>query len=202
MPQVTRIGAQVKRRGRYSIYVDGRYRFSLSELQISTSGLREGLEISEEEIAQWQQRSDEGKALDRSYNYLSYRARSKKEVTDYLARKQYAPEVGERIIAQLEAQNLINDNQFAESWLENRQQTSPRSRRRLQQELRAKGVDSDTISQTLAGVSDEDEVATIQRLIESKRLVQRYNGDTQKLTAYLAGQGFSYGLIKRALEDD
>ncbi len=48
--QVTDIKQQVKREGRYSIFVDGKFVFGLSENSLMTSGLRIGLELTKDEL--------------------------------------------------------------------------------------------------------------------------------------------------------
>jgi SOS response regulatory protein OraA/RecX len=71
------------------------------------------------------------------------------------------------------------------------------SRRKLEAELRAKGVDLQIIEKHLADSvrTDEDE---LQKVIAKK--AGRYS-DPQKLMQYLARQGFSYDDIKTALQD-
>lgn len=201
MARITKISGQVKRTDRFSIYLDGAYSFSLSELQLSTSGLKVGVELSDIDVERWKAASDEGKALDKAYMYLSYRIRSAKEIRDYLKRKKYSEEVIASIESKLREQKLVDDGGFAEGWIENRQLTAPRSKRRLEQELRQKGVPSDIITEQLAGITQDDEVATARVMVDTKRLVQRYD-DERKIIAYLVGQGFSYTVAKLALEQD
>ena len=69
------------------------------------------------------------------------------------------------------------------------------SRRKLQAELAAKGVDRSIVERQLADNerSDSDE---LQKIIAKKR--SKYT-DEQKFMQYLARQGFSYDDIKSAL---
>ncbi|HSX41030.1 MAG TPA: RecX family transcriptional regulator [Candidatus Saccharimonadales bacterium] len=196
MPKVTKIAQQVKRQHRYSIFVDGKFNFSLSELEITGSGLRVGTEVSDEDMILWQRRSDAGKAIEKAYNFLSYRARSRREIEDYLRRKKYEPETAEQVIKQLENEGLINDAQFATNWSQDRQTYQLRSRRQLQAELIKKGVDREAIEQSMTSLADE--VETITQLVNTRNLLNKYD-DERKLMAYLAGKGFSYGDIKTAL---
>ena len=49
--KITAIKQQVKDQSRYSIYIDGKYSFGLSESALIDSGLRIGTEITAEELA-------------------------------------------------------------------------------------------------------------------------------------------------------
>lgn len=139
------------------------------------------------------------------------RPHSAKEVRDYLYRKTrerrtktgemrpgVSSEVTTRVFDRLLEKGYVNDESFARYWVENRSQTKGVSRRKLQLELRAKGVDSSVIDRQLADSlrSDDDE---IQKVIAKK---QRLYPDRQKFIQYLMRQGFSYDSITRALSRD
>ena len=199
MPKVTNISQQRRRKDRFSVYIDGSYRLSLAQGQLVDAGLRVGDELEEADITRLAEQSEVGKALDRAYNYLSFRPRSRQEMVRYFRRKQYDDELAEFLIQRLESQDLVNDERFAREWVEARQLASPRSLLQLQAELREKGIASDTIEIVVASPAATDEVATLQTLIATKRLRQRYPED-QKLIRYLAGKGFRFDAIKAALQ--
>lgn len=199
MPQVTKIEQQKKRTGRYSIHVDGKYAFSLSDNDLVATGVYPSQELSQQDLADLQKLSLESKAIDRVYNYLSFRRRSEREVRDYLNKRGHEEDFIVETLGRLRKQGLVSDQQFAASWVSDRQTLKPRSRRHLQQELRQKGIDPELIEQAVAEISDEDEIANIQKLA-TKKLVQTKFQDQQKLITYLVGQGYSYDLVKRALE--
>lgn len=199
MPTVTNITQQRRRKDRFSIYIDGSYRLSLAQDQLTDAALRVGDELADADIARLTQQSEVGKALDRAYNYLSFRSRSRQEMVRYFRGKKYDDDLIEFLIQRLESQDLINDERFAREWVEARQQASPRSRIHLQAELREKGITSDTIEAAIASPAATDEGGAITALISAKRLRQRYPED-QKLIGYLVGKGFRYDAIKAALE--
>lgn len=197
MPVITNITSQKRRSGRFSVFVDGKYSFALSDLEYSTSGLRIGQDISANDLQQYKDSAELNKVKDSVYVLLSYRPRSKKEIEDYLRRKKWNQEIIDAVVGDMAAADLINDARFARDWVEHRQALSPRSNRKLWSELMEKGIDRDIIDEVLAdGV---DPVETIIRIIEGKDLRRRYP-EEQKLVAYLGGQGFGYSDIKSALE--
>lgn len=198
--RVTQIKQQQKRQDRYSIYIDGKFSFGLSEGQLVELGLKEGQEFSESELEELKRQADIGKAYARAVRYLAIRPRSRWELETYLKRKGYEPDVIAGIMEKMEDLGLIDDAKFARLWVEYRQNTATRSRLKLQSELRAKRIDTDLIDDALADIGDEDELASIKDLIDRKSKQGQYQ-DKQKLMAYLGRQGFNYGLIKQAFEE-
>jgi regulatory protein len=196
---VTKIQTQKQQGDRFNIYLDGEYSFSLLGLDLSLSGLREGQGLSEDEVAAWRSRSEEGKTYNVAIRFLSYRQRSCREVREYLERKEYATPVIESVVDRLLAAGLLDDAKFAQAWVADRMALRPRSRRMLMQELCQKGVSQDDIGSGLAELPDEEYALIIRRLVEKKRREVRYRDD-QKLIQYLLRQGFGFADIKLALE--
>ena len=110
-------------------------------------------------------------------------------------------EMIQEVVSRLESQNYINDQDFARYFIENRHQNKGISTKRLIQELKIKGIDSDIIEQAMfdqgTGNLLRDEEVEIEKMIK-KQL--RKTSDRQKIIAYLARQGFLYDLIKAKLD--
>ena len=100
-----------------------------------------------------------------------------------------------KVLDRLLEKGYLDDAKFARFYVENRHQRQGISPRRLEQELRKKGLSSELIAEALAS-SPRDESAELEKLIRKKRA--RYSDD--KLKAYLLRQGFSYSAISDALE--
>jgi len=198
--KITDIKSQVKRAGRYSVFVDGKYRFSLGEVELLNSGLRVGQELSEAELAELLDTAKVDKAYDRALNFIAIRRRSEWEIREYLKRKDNAPEIIETIIDKLGEYNYVDDSEFAAAWVRNRRLLKATSQRRLQQELRQKRVADDIIGQVLAD-DESDEQQILRDLVTKKRQQSRYQDDL-KLTQYLIRQGYNYPDIKLAINEE
>jgi regulatory protein len=196
--KITKITAQVKQTGRYSVFVDEKYAFSLSDTALLESKLIPGQELNEEELKGWKQASADDKVLGRALQYAMIRPRSRWEMQSYLQRKKATPSLAEAILNKLSILGMLNDLEFARSWVANRRLLRPTSKRKLQQELRAKRVADEIVEQVLTE-DETDERTVLRQLIAKKRQMTKYKGDDQKLMRYLAGQGFGYGDIKDAL---
>ncbi len=195
---ITDLKQQKRNQARYSVYIDDRYAFSLTDLDLSTSGLRIGHNLSQAELNEWQNQAEQTKTYQLALRYLSYRPRSGREILDYLGRKGVESEPAAIVLQRLQDQGLINDAAFARSWISYRQSLRPRSRRQLQQELQHKGLAREVIDEALGELGDDDQLSMLTELIEKKRRLTQYQ-EPAKLMAYLARQGFSYDHIKKAL---
>lgn len=197
--KITQIKQQVKRADRYSIYVDGKYSFSLGENEFLKLGLHSGQEITDEILSEYKDESSFGKWFDKILNLLSFRLRSEWELRDYLKRKDCPPEIIEKIINKLRINGYVDDEQFARRWVENRRLLKATSRRRLSQELKQKRIAANIIDSVLADDREEtDEREVLRQLVEKKRA--RYP-DQLKLMQYLARQGYNYDDIKSVLAE-
>jgi regulatory protein len=197
--KITSIKAQVKNTERVSIYVDEKYAFSLGYTQLLDQKIHVGLEIDELRLSELKHISEFGKAYERALMYAMLRPRSVREVRDYARRKKWGPEDTEAIIEKLISKRYLDDGVFARAWVENRAMMNKTSKRKLQMELKQKGVTDDIITETLAD-STFNEGDALRQLIEKKRKLTRYASDDQKLMRYLASQGFGFDDIKSALE--
>ena len=126
------------------------------------------------------------------------RRRSRWEMESYLQGKDASPDLSKQIVNKLTDLGFIDDLAFTRAWVENRHLLRPTSKRKLQQELRAKRVPNEIIDKVLRAdeTSDRDELRT---MIERKRRQTKYQ-DNDKLMQYLARQGFGYEDIKSALQ--
>ena len=99
--KITAIRQQVKRQGRYSLYVEGKYAFSLSDDALLESKLTVGHELSESQLGELKQLSDDDKAYNNALAYTMLRPRSMWEMEQYLRRKKVSPALAEEILNKL-----------------------------------------------------------------------------------------------------
>ena len=208
---VTALSPQVRDSDRVNVYIDGKYDFSLDISQVVDLGIKAGQVLSKEELASLKQESEFGKLYARALEYVLMRPHSSSEVRDYLYRKTLARKykktgklaekpgvaktVAERVFAKLQARGYIDDQKFANWWVENRHQIKGVSMRKLRSELAAKGI-TQTIIDSVIADSSRNDLGELAKVIARKH--RRYS-DEQKFMQYLARQGFSFDDIKTAL---
>lgn len=196
--KITSIKQQVKRTDRYSIFVDNKYAFSLSEAGLLQQGLASGQELDQYKLASLKEASGTDKAYGNALRYVVMRPRSEWELETYLKRKDVEEPVAEQIIDKLRDLRLLDDTAFARSWVANRRLLKSTSKRKLQLELQQKHVPASIISQVLQE-DETDERDTLRELVQKKS--GRYP-DRNKFMQYLARQGFSYTDIKSVLNQE
>jgi regulatory protein len=197
--KITKIAPAVKTAGRYNIFVNDKFSFSLDEVQLVKLGLKKGQEVSTEDLAKFKSESDFGKNYIRAVDFISRRPRSEREIRDYAWRKQWSKENLENVIKRLYERGYLNDEKFAESFVRSRANLRNFSTRKMKVELIKKGINSAIIEKVLSENNDFDENESLKKLIQKKR---GHYDDERKLVAYLARQGFSYDKIKTALESE
>ena len=195
--KITRIAQQVKLPGRYSVYVDGEYSFSLSETALLESGLASGRELTDGELQQFQRLSEEDKMYAQALRYVAARMHSSWEMQTYLERKGGSPALTEIILNKLTELGLIDDFKYARMFVGERRRLRYSSRRKIMYELQKKHISDSAITAALSE-EPEGEQTALQTLIANKRRQTKYQ-DNEKLLQYLARQGYNYGDIKQAI---
>lgn len=194
--RVTAIKQQVKNKERASIFVDGKYSFSLGLSDLVIEKLKVGLELDEPALVAFKKKSDDGKLKMRSLEWVLGRPHSIREFKDYLRRKKAEPEFVEKLIEEFLKRGYLDDRKFAIWWLERRVRKQ-KSNRSIEFELRGKGVDREVIAEVMTS-DGESEAERLKITVEKLKNRARYQ-DPQKLTAYLVGKGYPYSLVKEVL---
>jgi regulatory protein len=198
--KITAIKQQERLKGRYSVFVDEKYAFSLSADTLLEQKLYSGQELDEAQLKVYKKLSADDKAYGLALAYVVRRMRSRSELSDYFRRKGYDAGLGEQIEQKLERLGLVDDEKFAEAWVRNRRLLKSVSKRRLVQELRQKRISDATIERVLQE-DETDERSVLGELVTRKRRQSRYQDDV-KLMRYLVGQGFSYDDVKAVMQSE
>lgn len=213
--KITAITIQQKDPNRVNVMVDGKFRFSLDVFQVGDLGIKVGKEYTDSELNDLETESQFGKLYARALEYCFMRPHSSREVRDYLYRKTRTTKfrsrrtgelkerpgvsqvVTDRVFDRLLEKGYIDDEKFTRFWVENRNLSKGASKRKLQAELSAKGVDRVIVDKYISE-SDRTDADELQKIIAKKRA--RYPDD-QKFMQYLARQGFGFDDIKSALSE-
>ncbi|NLG56052.1 MAG: recombination regulator RecX [Rhodococcus sp.] len=143
----------------------------------------------------------EAQAKEVCLRLLSDRARSRGELADRLTRREYSPEIIERVLDRLAEVGLIDDADFAREWVRSRHTYSGRGKRALALELKRKGIAQEDAQQALDLIDQDDERARAVELVDKKLRSAAYGRDgidrdklTRRLVAMLARRGFPPGM--------
>ena len=187
---ITALQVQKKNPQRVNVFINGEFAFGLA--RIVTAWLKVGQALSETKIAELKAQDEKEKALQRALNLISYRPRSEAEVQNNLKKHQIPEDTIHAVVNRLRETGILDDQKFAEAWIENRATFRPRSRLALRMELKQKGVNEEIIEEALVHVSDEEQAYEAAQ----KKARQLRNKEEQefkrKLFGFLGRRGFSY----------
>jgi regulatory protein len=110
LPVVTSVR---ERRGRVRVSVDGEPYAELDAEVAARRGLREGAELSREELEEARLAGERPLAMERALNALSYRARSAGELRTRLLRSGFAPATVGSVLDRLGELGYLDDREFA-----------------------------------------------------------------------------------------
>jgi regulatory protein len=178
-----------------NVYLDGEFAFGLA--RIVAAWLQVGQELDDQKIAALQAEDAHEVAYQRVLKLLGYRSRSTHEVRKNLRDHNVPEEVIAGVLERLRRSRLVDDERFAQAWIENRSEYRPRSRRALAMELRQKGITDEVIKQTLEEAAREDEDLAYQAALKQSRKLKEMEWPEfrQKLSGFLARRGFSYEVV-------
>lgn len=188
----------------WHISIDGAYAFSLDGATVVAEALTPGLSLTEDDVGRLRALAEESRLLDAALSFLTARPRSRAEVRRRLLQPRRnrpisSVEVVDRVLDRLAEKHLLDDREFADYWVEQRERFSPRSSYALAQELRQRGVDRETAD---AAIDDERDG---QRALDAARQRLRALGGADyetfraKLTAFLQRRGFSYSIARETV---
>lgn len=154
MAKVTKIQAQ-KRKGRYNIYLDGKYAFPVAEATLIEFRLMKDVELTDQEVAEIQHSENVNKAYGDAVNYLSYQLRTEKEIKDYLYKKEYHKDAVEFSLKKLRELHYLDDDNYAKSFINTQLRTTANGPKIIEQKLVQKGVPNNIIQDKIAEI-DQD----------------------------------------------
>jgi regulatory protein len=138
---------------------------------------------------------------------LTEQPRSRAELATSLRKKHVPDDVATRVLDRFEEVGLIDDENFARSWVESRQRSRGVASRVLALELRRKGVDDDTSREVLDELDPEVERQNAHRLVQKRlRSMRGLDATTQirRLTGMLARKGYppqvAFDVVRAELE--
>lgn len=142
------------------------------------------------------------KFYDRALRFLSYRPRSEKEITNFLKRKKVEPSIINKILQKLKEQDLVNDEEFAKWWIEQRQGSRPRGIRVIKMELKQKGISDELITSYQLLITNQLELAkkALEKKVKSYRNLPREKA-YRKLSQFLLRRGFDWDTVKEVIDE-
>lgn len=151
----------------------------------------------------------EAKAREICLRMLTASPRTRAQLADALSRKDVPADVADRVLARFTDVGLIDDEAFAQAWVQSRHAGRGLAKRALAAELRRRGVADDTVNEAVESLDPAQEEETARALV-LRRLPSTRGADTAKRMRRLVGMlarkgyppGLSYRVVKEALAEE
>ena len=196
---ITRLAVQRKNPKRVNVYLDGNFAFGL--YRDTAAWLETGQMLSDEKIKELLEKDQQAEVYQKALDFIAYRPRTAQETRRKLQQAGYEAFLIDNTIAALSDNGLLNDEYYAQQWVEERMRLKPRSKRVLIYELRQKGIPDDVIQ---SAVEEVDDFRSAYEAAEGR--LSRYEGLSKfefrnKLGSFLAGKGYSYEVIAEVTQE-
>lgn len=198
--KISKVEPQKKNKNRCSIYIDGEFRFGLTKELALKYDLKEGDEISDPEIKEILLQEEKEKIRTRAFKILHFRQRSVRELRERLISLGYDTPLVDDVIDELRADNTLNDEQFAQAFINDYTTLKPKGNRFIARELLKRGISKDVV---LELINKRDEHTLIKRFIKKKlsNLDKTKPKERQKIIRRLLYHGFTPGTIYDAIQE-
>jgi regulatory protein len=206
--RITKIETQKKSPGRVSLFADGEFLIGLSKEILLRAALRVGDEISRPQVDALIAQETLLSAKNAALRLLAVRPRSEREILDRLREKEYDERTISAILGELRMAGLVNDAEFARSFIRNTLILRPLGELQLRRKLLLLGVPrpivDDAVGETLTGV-DMVDVARKTALVYQRRLQHSPAPDDprkmrNKISLHLARKGYPWSIITAVLK--
>ncbi len=193
------------RQGRFALFCENGFLFSLDSETFFTRSIGEGMALAPAELEELRAASETRKAADKALQYLSLRDYASGELYQKLCTRFDEPSAA-AAVAKAADLGLLNDEQFARHrarYLLERH----KSRREIARHLAQKGIDRETAEAVLEELFQPaqpdgpgPEAAAALALLRKSYARRLAEGRRDAVLAALARRGFSYAAVREALE--
>lgn len=185
-------------------YQIGRKKYQISYEFYLDHPVQKGEEVPPDLLEAIQKEDGWNSAYKLALRHATYRMRTRQEVVRRLKRSGiYDQEVIDRVLEKLEKLSLLDDEAYAETYVQEKKSRQAWSRRKIKAKLVAKGIDWETADRALENYKSEEEVANIRENLQRKygRRDLRDQKEFDRVYRGLLSMGFPYGPSRQILEE-
>jgi regulatory protein len=206
MKTITKISLQ-QTPGRYNLFLDNEFFCGLSEDTLIKLGLNKGMQVDEEELEAILKEESRNKCFDYCMRLLGRQNYFEKAIVDKLRQKEYSDEDIRYAVEKLKRYGYLDDTKLAEAFVKDKKKFSKKGPKYIAGALKMKGIDYETIAQTIdENYSKEEELengmaVALKKLEVYRRKESDYYALKNKMYGYLLQRGFTSSVINKILEE-
>ena len=185
---ITQIEQQKRDKERVNIYIDNAFYCGLNMETVVKHKLKVGVDVEKEFLDNIQLESEKQTALNKAVKYISKTMKTQKQVVDYLKGKGYVFQVINFVLEKLKEYNFVDDETYVDLYI--KQSAESKGKKRLQFELKNKGVDEKLIMEKIAEIeTDRDSALKLgEKFLQRKKIDEKTR---EKLFRFLTYRGFA-----------
>ena len=194
------VGIEPVTKTKFRIYLDGQFAFVLYKSELSSCHLKDGEAVTEDQIETILSEIVMKRAKRKAMSLLQSMDRTESELRERLLRQDFPEETVDQAVRYVKSFGYVDDRRYVESFILSRK--GRKSRREIYAELSGKKIDGEIVDEMMERCYEEsDSGEALRHLLRKKHYDPSRASveEKQKLYAYLARKGFSYGEIKKAL---
>lgn len=181
----------------FTIKID-KEKFYLSYEELEGYKLSPESVLSADEYSDISKLSNKNLGISLALSYISNRLISSHKLRGYLWRKDIDSEAIDIIVEELEANGILDDDNYITYYIKDKKNINLRSRGRIAMDLRSMGFDSEKISIFMEDYEDSDEIEVISKLVERKNYLGRKT--REQIFSYLGRNMFKVDNIKAYID--
>jgi regulatory protein len=212
---LTLLESQKKDPSRVNLYMDGNFFCGISVNTIAKYNLYVGKEMSQEILDELFFSELEERFFDRVIGFLERTPKTERQVRIYLKELSFKKKgkwfetldgeilskIVENVVKKLNEYRYIDDEKFAELFVNSRTKNKPRGKEVLIMELLSKGVSKD-IAQKVVNLLVEDEYSLMLETYKKKYKEEKITMNDRKKIDFLRRKGFNWDLIEQFINNE
>lgn len=143
-------------------------------------------------------------AKKRLEGYCNYQDRCHEEIEKKLMEMNMIPEASEVIILHLMEHNFLNEERFSKSFARGKFRVKNWGKQKIIRELKRRGISKYNIDTALKEISDEDYIATLNKIALKRYLIIKEENSykkNKKLIDFLLYKGYENNLVFEVIRD-
>ena len=213
--KVTKLSSQKRDPNRVNMYIDEDFFCGISLDSVAKFNIYIGKEFEERELENVLFEELKGRFSQRAMNYISRAIKTEFQVRRYLKDLSYKKKgkwftdipqeqletIINETVSKLKEYGYLNDEEFAEQFIQSRVKNKPRGKTILVSELISKGVNIDLAREKVEELV-EDEYDMLKRIYTKKYGNEEITMEDNKKIDFLKRKGFNWDLINEFINNE
>ena len=184
-------------RGKYKIFFDNNSDITLYEDVIINNNLLITKEVDNENLDELIKENSKYNVYFIALNYISIKMRSKKELNEYLIRKQVSKNIIEKVITRLEKEGYLNDFKFAKAYTNDQMLITNKGPLKIKLELKKYGIKDEIIEEVIEEIDKCILKEKLSNLMAKQFKIKKGSSNSVKikLINYFTNLGYDKNMI-------